>query len=331
MIKRLTVFALGFVTPTYAVFFLFAVGVVMIYVSCTSHVCIHNVWMGGGIGVALVSSAIVNLIWSYVTQKKIYDLANEVKVINNVTLEILGIQSLTRRKQHIEIDFETETNYVKATITHFFHYREDSKSGQTCPITIFSDFKGSIPSNEKIRRHDFIPDFYFDYIRVNTKKILEWNALEHREELCYPKWGKLYFSGEFTFPQAWGEEIGFEFKIKNTYRLYDRLVWTFQECSDCPVTIDLSLKTSCIQLKRLVNGQGTEFYLRIDHPLVEKIIEEHNRKYPDQIDVKTGEIKVDTLNFSINKPVLPFQGFEILWDLTEGVPPPISSSVLNVQ
>ena len=185
--------------------------------------------------------------------------------------------------------------------------------GQKCKLEIFSDFRGEMPDINELLSNDVEPDFYFQCIEIDNDYIADWNKPSDRKNLCCVKFGKLFYSQDITLPQK-GMDMRFKFIIKNKYRSHDKLVWTFQEMSSPRVVIKLQTDSSCDDMN---------VYLRINHPQVSEIINEHigKKKHKDDIDIQTCKVEVEKLAFTINKNVLPYQGFEISWDSAENGKP----------
>ena len=261
-----------------------------------------------GIGSSLLVSALVNWVLSRTTKKQINQMEDEIKKANNATLEILGVQNNERRNQVIDIELKKTNGLVLATVTHTFDYREERKAGQKYELKIFSDFRGEIPDYDAVKKNKAEPDFYFKLVEEDNSTLADWVNLSDREKLCTVKFGKLFYSQNITLPSA-GTDKRFKFIIENKYRNHDKLVWTFQEMST-HVIIKLNITPSC---------KDMNVYLRINHPQVDKIIEEYleEKNHKNDINIGTSKVNVEKLTFTINKNVLPYQGFEISWDSPE--------------
>ena len=104
--------------------------------------------------------------------------------------------------------------------------------------------------------------------------------------------GMAIFSKEYTFTS--GAEIEFEFHSHEYYRLTDRLVWTVEHLSD-DFSVTLNNHTKMLE----------SFQVKINHHRGSEI---HISKVIDAVSNEKSFFRFGTY-------VLPYQGFEVLWDL----------------
>lgn len=185
--------------------------------------------------------------------------------------------------------------------------KEERKAEQKCNLEIFSDFRGEILNFDANQDNGIMQDFYLELIEEDNLPVARWSNPNDWEKLCDVQFGKLRYFKEITLPPR-GADKRFKFVINNKYKIHDKLVWIFQGMSPY-VVIKLRVQPSCGNMNT---------YLRINHPQIAEIIKEHLKKIgcKNDIDVKTGKVKVPNLIFTMNKNTLPYQGFEISWDCT---------------
>ena len=107
--------------------------------------------------------------------------------------------------------------------------------------------------------------------------------------------GRVYFRKEYVFQH--GESRPFVFYSTECYRKQDRLIWSIEQLSeDLKVTIE--------------NNTGVKDALRIR-------IRHHKAAEIDREKIihRNGTESREEFMFSFGSEVLPYQGFEILWDL----------------
>jgi hypothetical protein len=246
--------------------------------------------------VSILSAIIINFVWAF--NMNIID--DRVMTFYN---EALGTHSQKRYEQRIEINFSYDNNSgtLKASITHTFDYKK-SEIGKTCEMRIFSDFRGEIPKEDRLKDPQFTPDFYFKQAGTDAKH-LKWANLEDRAKLCNVENGKLLYTDDSTVLNE-NTDTHFRFEIRNKYKPHDRMVWNFQDHSDC-VTIVVNRDNSC---------KDKLFYFRLNHPNAKLIMESFQKSQSGSVRENDGLI-TGNLNFEINRAVLPYHGFEILWDI----------------
>jgi hypothetical protein len=250
------------------------------------------------LGVSIISAIIINFVWAFNVNK----IDEKVTKIHN---EALGTHSHTRYNQKITITFSYDdaSKTLSANIIHDFYYKK-SETGKTCEIKIFSDFRGDIPEKEKLYNNNFYPDFYFEKINIGSIK-LNWEKIEDRIKLCNVENGKLLYTDNSIKLNS-NTDTHLIFQIKNKYKPYDRLVWNFQDYSDS-VTIEINRNESC---------KDKQFYFRLNHPNINMIMDSHHDSHPNSIRKSDGLI-TGNLKFEIKRSVLPYHGFEILWDIQD--------------
>jgi hypothetical protein len=109
--------------------------------------------------------------------------------------------------------------------------------------------------------------------------------------------GKLYFRKDYTIlPDG---QARFGFTTYGYYRMVDRLIWTIQD-----LATDFSVK--------IINATGSQNCIRvkINHHNEEEIME---RIHP----YWNKEEKREEIRFDFNSEILPYQGFELIWDFQD--------------
>ncbi len=111
--------------------------------------------------------------------------------------------------------------------------------------------------------------------------------------------GKRHFSKECDFPA--NGTIDFEFTSKESYRLKDRLIWTVEDLSD---DFDITMNVHAFGAEKL--------RVKINHHRSDRI--NPYKEKAEDVDHATGT-KFEVLHFAFGSEILPYQGFEIMWDL----------------
>lgn len=106
-------------------------------------------------------------------------------------------------------------------------------------------------------------------------------------------------NGKYTFTKTYdlqpGDENVFEFRSTDRYRLHDRMTWTVQDLSE-----DLMV--------RLINKTGVPnpFFVKINHHREQEVVARMKGIGSEQ----------DEVLLQFDSEILPYQGFEIMWNIT---------------
>jgi hypothetical protein len=198
-------------------------------------------------------------------------------------LEALSDRSqLMRIDQELDLTFSMKDEYILLQKVHRFRFRNMGMLSRRREISMFTD---SASWKHPAKDDGFI------WVEEPSGNKLEGNDLE-----CYlsHEFGKVYFRKIYTI--ARGISGQFEFNSKSLFRGKDRLIWTVQDFSD-------RFRV------RIVNRTGSLdcFAVKINH--------HKEREIADLMCIKLLEDGSQEIHFEINADILPYQGFEIMWDI----------------
>jgi hypothetical protein len=183
-----------------------------------------------------------------------------------------------RTKQEVDLSISVQGDQVILEKRHRYHLRNPRRYVRSRNILMYSDESPS-QSNASV-----------GYVLVlgpdGTK--LEAEALKK-----YVNWesGKHVFRKTYSLQP--GDNNAFEFRTVGYYRLADRLIWTVTDLSE-------NLEV------RIRNNTGQDkFTVKVNHHREEDIKKQMK-------DLSTP----DEIVFVFNTEILPYQGFEIMWDLS---------------
>lgn len=190
---------------------------------------------------------------------------------------------LMRTNHELQIIFTLEDDSIKARGEHSFTLVNSGNRKFIRNIQVFTDsgdwnLKGG----------------GFNSILEPSGNILNNNELAN---CLKEKSGKVYFDKMYSFEPR--SSNSFEFHTYAFYRLIDRLIWTVQDFSD-----DMKIT--------IVNNTGIKniFKIKVNHHK-EKEIKNNIHLFEDEYD------KRELIKFSFNSDILPYQGFEIMWNLEQ--------------
>lgn len=132
----------------------------------------------------------------------------------------------------------------------------------------------------------------FESILEPNNKLLKGKELQ--SQISYDD-GKAIFNGTYSIDA--NSKAKFKFNTYGNYRRIDRLVWTVQDLST-----DFHV--------RIVNRTGVKnaFLVKVNHHREKSIIE-------CKQDIQRLQDNAELIELDFNSEVLPYQGFEVLWDL----------------
>lgn len=197
----------------------------------------------------------------------------------NSIIEALAQKTQFMRIHHeVELIFTLQNEHVKLTKRHKYNLRNPCRFKRERKILMFTDATGDSLGNSS----------GFVLVVGPDGKKLEGDMLDER---VHHKGGKYVFKEKYKIQP--GDENAFEFRSQDFYRLIDRLIWTVQDLSD-NLTVRIINRT----------GLNQPFKVKINHHREEEIANQ----------IKKLE-KADELIIKFNTEILPYQGFEIMWNL----------------
>jgi hypothetical protein len=196
----------------------------------------------------------------------------------------------TEQKAELTFSIDKEKELVRVEKRHSYKLKKHNLFKRNYIISMFTDASILTPS---------------DYGGFKKVKGPDGKKLEGDELKKYIKDepGKHTFFNKYYLTQGDKQDKidknKFEFVSYDYYRLLDRLIWTVQDLSD----------GFTVQIKNKTNIQNP-FKIKINHHK-EKEIQSLMEKKEDTL----GEIYIE-----FNSHILPYQGFEIMWNFSEKTP-----------
>lgn len=191
-----------------------------------------------------------------------------------------------RKDQKLKLEFRLTGDEVVVHAVHTFQLFNPSFTAKRRLVSIFTDAPRWSRSSEPTG-FTLVRDSGGTLQGEELKKYLR----DENSKQCFEK--------DYVLPP--GDSIAFTFHILERYRLRDRMMWTIQDLSS-----DLHIT--------LVNytGRSNPFNIKLHHHNESEVLKQ----------IRTEAIEFDgreetTIEF--DSEILPFQGFEIMWDFT---PPP---------
>jgi hypothetical protein len=184
-----------------------------------------------------------------------------------------------RKKHEAELTFTLKKKFVRLDRIHKYNLSNPSHYKRSRNITLFTDLS-TFPS---------LADGGFTCVIGPDGTTLEGTTLNQYVTI---ENGKHIFRKIFDLQP--GDNNSFEFRSYENYRLIDRLSWTVQDLSE----------NFRVRIKNLT-GKNDAFNIKINHHREASIVEQI--KYI----TSPNEILID-----FNTEVLPYQGFEVFWDLS---------------
>ena len=235
---------------------------------------------GIGIGGSIMATAIVN----WMLTKHLHGLP-----IPQIAEAMGDCTQFIRTEQKVELTFtiDTDKDRVKVEKRHSYKLRCLSSYKKNYTISMYTDGSSLTPGD------------YGGFVKVvgPRGKKLEGNELK---KCIKNDPGKHTFTNKYKLAtgnkQDQVDKNKFEFVSFDYYRLLDRLIWTVQNLSDGFI----------VHIKNRT-GVKNPFNVKVNHHR-EREIHEQNEKEEDGLD----EIFID-----FNSYILPYQGFEIMWNFSE--------------
>lgn len=183
-----------------------------------------------------------------------------------------------RTHHEVELLFTIENGLVRLDKRHCYCLRNPSKFTRPHRIDLFDDS----PAIRTVPRGGFQAVVEPDGTRVDGEALKRY---VHNDS------GKSVFTK--TYDLQPGDSNSFEFRSYAYYRLADRMIWTVQDLAD-------NFRV------RIINhtGRANAFDIKVNHHH-EASIKNQIKDFPSN-----HEILID-----FNVEILPYQGFEIMWDL----------------
>lgn len=185
-----------------------------------------------------------------------------------------------RTKQEAELTFTLHNDRVRLEKRHRYHLRNTRHYTRPHRISMFTDTSPATDTNKS----GFILVLEPDGSQLEGARLAEYVSWEG---------GKHVFRKKYNLQP--GDENAFEFRSVDYYRLNDRLIWTIQDLSE-----DFQVRI------RNQTGRGNLFKVKINHHCEKDIL--------DQMTVIDGS---NEIIIEFNAEILPYQGFEIMWDFSK--------------
>jgi hypothetical protein len=198
--------------------------------------------------------------------------------VTSIVESLVRATQFMRINHEVELIFRVEDDMVRLDKRHRYSLRNPGRYIRPHLVSIFDD----LPAVHSSRRGGF------QVVVEPGNNTLDGEALKNyvREER-----GKYVFNKTYNLQP--GDANDFEFRSYAYYRLADRLIWTVQELAD-------NFRV------RIINqtGNAKAFDIKVNHHR-EASINEQLRDLG-----QNHELLID-----FNAEVLPYQGFEVMWDL----------------
>jgi|GEM_PF-1493243 len=205
---------------------------------------------------------------------------------NNLVLSILDALSersqFIRKDHELDLTFSLKGNEVLLQKVHQYHLYNQTSLERTRKVSMFTD---SISWQHTSNADGFV------WIEEPSGTRLEGDSLKQKLDR---ESGKVCFRKEYKFPSK--TSIPFKFYSTSLFRKKDRLIWTVQDFSD-------RFRV------RIVNRTGVCdcIMVKINHHNEEVI---KNNIFVNKLVDGSEEIR-----FDFPTVILPYQGFEVMWDL----------------
>ena len=209
--------------------------------------------------------------------------APSIELLNTVQEALADHVKILRTNQELELIFTQNDGEITIEKTHKFCLENRSLFSHYRTISMFSD---CLTCNSRSQ------DGFIRIVEPDHNR-LENDALE---SFIKRRNGKEYFTKKYRLPK--GKCHSFEFKSRNRMRTRDRLIWTVQDFSE-------SFKVKIINSTKI----HERFIVKINH----------HREQDDSasLDVTSTVDKSEVIAFEISSFILPYQGFEIMWDFSK--------------
>ena len=310
-----------------------------------------------GLGASVFAGALINHLWYKRLDETVFDLANKsLKHAGNRIEKIRWYQKILLEITE-KNETENGRKYIIINSTHSFAYKEKKYGDMYISSDFRGSRNEKVPIsqrwiNEEITAKEFaeevlrvLPIFHYTKISNSAKnELLLWEdtckkiegLVEKREKtkggikiifksdvfkdngscvnpkvekelenlaiLLNTSKNKLVYESKFTVSP--GQTANFEFGVHRQYELQDRLVWSLQEFSN-----DLE-----IQIKVDKKLSPESFFFVLNHPLADVIMSHgNNGRYV----AKNCSLRGETATIQIDEIILPYQSFEISWEIRD--------------
>ena len=177
-------------------------------------------------------------------------------------------------------------------------------------MLVFNDFRHTDEDAGDGKKHFYFEDIDLGsgHTPLNYRRMLETEGKEKTNKLLAntERKNKLSFYQE-DFSIKAGEKRDLKFKIHSEYEQTDRLIWAFQEISN-------NVKVIINLMYGKIEDLDNKFLLTISHPLEEDILRRNPNIRENGEIIFNGEMKRKG-DFILDETLLPYQGFEISWDI----------------
>jgi hypothetical protein len=228
-----------------------------------------------------------------------------------------GIYETTANARNIRYEQSIEFtikpfDHQKEKYLHFFCIHEftlvnDNLTTKTIDINTFNDITIPKETNRSLSENDRT-----QFTQVETKKqngetfVYNWRDKHCSDNFGFDEYGRPYFATKGLRLSKKEKSITITYHITNVHKLKGSHNWYFQEISD-GVTLKID--------NQIPDSKG-KFSLMIHHPNREDI-EAQNRDSLDPNGKLIASIPNSYSSIQMNSVFLPYQGFELQWDLTQ--------------
>lgn len=185
-----------------------------------------------------------------------------------------------RTEQEAELTFTLHDDRVKLEKRHLYHLRNPRCYARPHRISMFTDTSPAADTH----RSGFVLVLEPDGTKLEGSLLAKHVTLES---------GKQVFRK--TYKLQPGDKNAFEFRSVDYYRLADRLIWTVQDLSE---NFRVRIRNQ--------TGRNNVPTVKINH---------HCER--DILDQMTLIEESNEIIFEFNAEILPYQGFEIMWDFSK--------------
>lgn len=195
-------------------------------------------------------------------------------------VEALALKTEFMRTNHeAELTFTLQDGRVKLEKRHLYHLRNTRHYTRPRRISMFTD---TSPASD-MHRSGFVLVLEPDGTKLEGESLARYVSSES---------GKHMFRK--TYDLQPGDKNAFEFRSVDYYRLADRVIWTVQDLSE---NLRVRIKNQ--------TGRKNVFKVKINHHCEKDILDQ----------MKLIE-ESNEIIFEFNAEILPYQGFEIMWDFS---------------
>jgi len=300
--------------PNYALSIIFCVvGVLILFISRRGLLSVLD--NGIATGIAVIISAVTLFIQEFMA----YRSWKSENLLKNTILDALMFEQFDamrniRYNQSIELTIEKPypcpqgdgvKMFLKMTCVHEYTYKNESLIKKNIDIDIFNDIfipVINIQRDNPYQRIDFnCVKLKYKINSGNNKTYQNAGGSEYFKRL--PD-GRPHFHENISLNA--GDEVTLTYSINNEFELFSRLVWNIQELSE-------NIK---IFVKNKSAYDLSKFILAINHPNRDKMHEDNKNNLSDKCCLKRKASGGDwDCEIMFDHPFLPYQGFELKWDL----------------